>query len=373
LCIDEQSEKIGAMRLDEAHENPAVSGEGPPRHLIQGNGRPILALVPQPFYQDRGTPITTRYFVSALSELGFRVDVLTFPLGSDLDVPGVTCIRSRNWLGVKAIPVGFSLRKMFFDLSLTWQFLRAVRSKDYCLIHAVEESCAISALFAPTGIPLLYDMQSDIPHQLSHNSFLGLDLLARFHTRLQRPLFKRRHVARCSAGLAESIKRRYPKAVVSEWQYPGRLSDPEPSRAIKIRDELNIRPQASIVLYTGTFESYQGLGKLIDAIAIVRARQPDTVFILVGLDNGRANKSTLEKLSKVDSDAYRLVPRIPRQDVRNYLAICDVAVSTREFGGNLPLKILDYIAAGCAIVATDIHAHRSVLDRSLAQLVGSAR
>jgi glycosyltransferase involved in cell wall biosynthesis len=44
-------------------------------------------------------------------------------------------------------------------------------------------------------------------------------------------------------------------------------------------------------------------------------------------------------------------------------------VSPRAHGGNLPLKVFDYLAAGRPIVATDIPTHRSVLTDELAVLV----
>jgi glycosyltransferase involved in cell wall biosynthesis len=52
-----------------------------------------------------------------------------------------------------------------------------------------------------------------------------------------------------------------------------------------------------------------------------------------------------------------------------YLAMADVLVSPRAFGGNLPLKIFDYLAAGRPIVATDISTHRTVLTQDTAVLV----
>ena len=64
-----------------------------------------------------------------------------------------------------------------------------------------------------------------------------------------------------------------------------------------------------------------------------------------------------------------LVERQPRSAMPAYLAMADLLVSPRAFGGNLPLKIFDYLAAGRPIVATDISTHRSVLTRRTAVLV----
>ena len=52
--------------------------------------------------------------------------------------------------------------------------------------------------------------------------------------------------------------------------------------------------------------------------------------------------------------------------------MADVLVSPRSYGDNVPLKVFDYMAAGKPIVATDIKAHRAVLDRDCAVLVAVA-
>ncbi len=51
--------------------------------------------------------------------------------------------------------------------------------------------------------------------------------------------------------------------------------------------------------------------------------------------------------------ACRVVPRVAASEVAQYLALADVAVSPRSSGRNLPLKVIDYMAGGKAIVATD--------------------
>ncbi len=124
-----------------------------------------------------------------------------------------------------------------------------------------------------------------------------------------------------------------------------------------------------MVLYSGSFESYQGLPELIGAIPAVRARVPGTTFVLVGADraNGLVAHTGAEPL--VAAGALRIVDRQPRERMAAYLALADVLVSPRAYGGNLPLKIFDYLAAARPIVATDIPTHRTVLSDDRAVLV----
>ena len=69
--------------------------------------------------------------------------------------------------------------------------------------------------------------------------------------------------------------------------------------------------------------------------------------------------------------ALRVVKRQPREKIPGFLAMADVLVSPRAYGDNLPLKIFDYLAAGKPIVATDIPAHRALLDDESALLTGA--
>ena len=48
----------------------------------------ILLVAPQPFYQERGTPIAVRMLVEVLCGQGHAVDLLTFHEGADLDIEG---------------------------------------------------------------------------------------------------------------------------------------------------------------------------------------------------------------------------------------------------------------------------------------------
>ena len=53
---------------------------------IREQTRRVLIVTPQPFYEDRGTPIAVRYVANALSETGVQVDLLAFPVGQDLQI-----------------------------------------------------------------------------------------------------------------------------------------------------------------------------------------------------------------------------------------------------------------------------------------------
>jgi glycosyltransferase involved in cell wall biosynthesis len=123
------------------------------------------------------------------------------------------------------------------------------------------------------------------------------------------------------------------------------------------------------VLYGGTFESYQGLTQLIQAIPLVRTQIPEATFVLVGAENGSGAAVRAQGAALLQSGALHVIDRQPRHEIPGYLGLADVLVSPRSHGGNLPLKVFDYLAAGRPIVATDIPTHRTVLNENRAVLV----
>ena len=172
-----------------------------------------------------------------------------------------------------------------------------------------------------------------------------------------------------SAGLAERVRATVPGVPVREWHFPSAPANPSDATVQQLRERLGLPESARVVLYSGTFESYQGLPELVAAIPAVRARVPGTTFILVGAERANGLVAHTGAESLVASGALRIVDRQPRAEVAAYLALADVLVSPRAYGGNLPLKIFDYLAAGRPIVATDIPTHRSVLSEERAVLV----
>ena len=44
----------------------------------------ILMLAPEPFFEPRGTPFSEYHRIKVLGELGYKVDLVTYPFGRDI-------------------------------------------------------------------------------------------------------------------------------------------------------------------------------------------------------------------------------------------------------------------------------------------------
>ena len=331
--------------------------------------RRILVVAPEPFYEDRGTPIAVRNVLQALSELRYHVDLLTYPVGQPIDIPRVRVIRVPNLLGFQHVPVGLSWRKLLLDATLIPALWVLLRRQHYWCVHAVEEAAFPAVVLAHRHrLPVIYDMQSSLPEQMVKYRIFRGQRVQRLLRRCEAWLLHRADAVVSSAGLLHRVTEAAPGKLAQEWHFPSMEAPPRHGAGTALRAELDIPANAPVVVYAGTFEPYQGLAMLLASIPRVLESVPEAVFVFVGGDDASVAQMR-EGASRLQlNGALRLTGRKPRAEMPAYLAMADLLVSPRVYGDNLPLKVFDYLAAGRPIVATDLPAHRALLDESRALL-----
>lgn len=328
------------------------------------DGRRILVIAPQPFYQDRGTPIAVRLVTDALLSLGAEVDVLTYPEGEDITVEGLTIRRIKSMFPIHHVPIGFSWKKVALDIALSNHLRKLLREVSYDAIHAVEES-TLPAILWRGKVPLLYDMQSDMPEQMRRDFVFRIPPVQWCLDRMQDWLLRHSDAVFCSAGLARRVRRANKVAPVFEWIFPGLAPEVNASSRKDLRRTLGIGDKERVIVYTGNFAPYQGVGRLIRAFRVIRNVIPEARLILVG---GLSNHGSPFPPSS-DQTGMTWIPRRPRDEMPLYMSAADILVSPRDLVGNAPLKVFEYMAAEKPIVATDSPAHRIMLDETRAVLV----
>lgn len=328
--------------------------------------RRILYIAPQPFYEDRGTPIAVLQELIALSKLNILVDVATYPMGKDIDLPGIRLVRISNPFQIRAVPVGFSYSKIILDLFLLKKVLGMSLRNHYDCIHCVEESIFIGMLCKKlTGIPVIYDMHSMLSEQLQQYALFMAGPIRWFLLSLERWLLRHADSLIGSLGLQPGVKKIAPKQKFGECRFEGYRPIPKNQELLKLLG-LKGRP---VVVYTGNFASYQGLSLLIKAIPNVLLQIPEVAFVLVGGTDEEIR--SLNRLARQHgiANTLQIYSRRPNNEMPDYLSIADVLVLPRPSGGNAPLKVFNYIASQKPIVATRIPAHTSVLSESSAYFV----
>src|SRR6185437_4124790 len=324
--------------------------------------RRVLVVTPQPFYQDRGTPIALGHTCRALGQLGYDVDLLAFPIGQDTLIPATEIHRCANPFGIRAVPIGFSAGKVLLDLTLAQSFWRLLKTRDYGAVHAVEEAAYLAALVCPRlGKPYVYDMASAIPVELRRHRLLGTALAQRALGAFERLALRRAAQIVCSSGLADYVRAVVPGVAFSEWRFPPLIDSADEAAVQQLRDRLEIPADAQVVAYTGSFAAYQRLDLLFEAFTEALAADPRLMLVCVGA-TAEARRAALAQFAPHVRDRVRILAPESRDRMPEYLAMADCLISLRPSSDNLPLKVLDYMAAGRPIVATRGRAHEPVLN-----------
>ena len=181
----------------------------------------ILLLAPEPFYQERGTPIAIDRMLQILSERHDQVDVVTYHEGWEVEHERITIHRIFSIPFVHNIRPGLSWKKLVCDMFVFFTALRLASRNHYQVIHAVEESVFIALVLKWLfKIPYVYDMDSSLAQQLveKHPSLSPFTRLFNFFEGLA--VRNAKAVVPVCAALAESIEKYHPEKIVILWDCP---------------------------------------------------------------------------------------------------------------------------------------------------------
>ena len=331
-------------------------------------------IAPEPFFEPRGTPFSEFHRIRALTALGHQVDLVTYPFGQSVSMPGLRVFRSLRPPFVDHVKIGPSLAKIPLDALLALSAMRRAFSGRYDAIHSHEEAGLIGALLAMClRVPHLYDMHSSLPQQLSNFAFSRSRVIKSVFLAIERFMIRQsRVVIVICPSLDETVKAIEPGArTVLIENAPGSAEDEAtPEGAAAVRRSLNLDGSTPIVLYTGTFEAYQGLDLLFAAMAIVRRTRPDARLVLAGGRADQVVKARGQAAAAGIEDVTLFAGERPAAEIPAYLLAADLLVSPRSRGTNTPLKLYQYLRSGKAIVATRLLTHTQVLSDETAILTG---
>jgi glycosyltransferase involved in cell wall biosynthesis len=338
--------------------------------------RRVLFINPQPFMALRGSAFRVQTTIKAIVELGYSVDLLVYPYGDYIDIKGVTIYRSRKVPWIKAVPIGPSWQKLMLDFYL---FLSAIKLKcanSYSAIHGIEEAGIMAGLLGKVSkTPFVFDMHSRMSEQIKERKILGAFFISPIMSWIEGVCVKNAAaVITVSDKITSWVKIKAPDTIsITVEDIPLETSNTLDT-ALKqniIRDYALIGRK--VLLYTGNFESYQGIDLLLDSFKnlITNNKEIQATLLLVGGTSERDAQTKKYMKYVLDNNLQDVViflgPR-PQQEMGTFMSIADVLISPRIVGTNTPLKVYSYMAAEKPIVATLIDAHIDVLDDSSAYI-----
>ena len=332
----------------------------------------ILMISPQPFLEPRGTPISVFQRIRGLTALGYTVDLVTYHIGQDVAIEGLTIYRIPRVPFIRQIKVGPSAPKILLDLLIFWKAFILLMTRPYDVVHSHEEAAYFSGLLAKLfRTRHVYDMHSSLPRQLRNFNYGNIWPVVQIFEQLELRAIRgadaiitigcdlERHVRSVSATV---------KLVnIDNLAMQDGAGGGAAALAAQLAERLGLAGR-QIILYTGTFERYQGVEMLIASAKLVRDQHPEAVFLLAGGRPQQIKRCEAEVQRQGLEDTVRFVGTIPINDLSPYLELASVLVSPRIEGTSVPLKIYTYLQSGKPIVATSLSAHTLVLSDEYAVL-----
>ncbi len=333
----------------------------------------ILMVAPQPWFQPRGTPFSVLHRIKALSLLGHHIDLVTYHVGQDIQIPNLTIHRARKLSFIKKVKIGPSLPKILLDVALYKKSIELLRKHRYDYLHTHEEAAFFGVPLAKKfRLPHLYDMHSSLPQQLQNFKFSNSKLLTSLFERLERNTIENSGaIITICPELQEYVTKHFPhktSLLIENVADNSVVFPPSQANEQQLRQQYNLNGE-KLVLYYGTFEPYQGIDMLIDSVAHVsKKRQNGVHFVMVGGNEQQVTAYKNKAAKRGVGSYFTFTGFVQPELIPSFVSMSHILVSPRLKGTNSPLKIYSYLRSGKPIVATRHITHTQILSDSVSVL-----
>jgi len=324
----------------------------------------VLIIAPTPFFADRGCHVRIFEEIRAIQARGCRVTVCTYHFGGDIE--GVVTRRSFRVPWYNKLSAGPSLHKFYVDPLLALTVLRTCQRDRPDVIHAhLHEGIAVGWPAAKVfRLPLIADLQGSLTGELlQHGFFRTGGWLHRCLGMFERLLLRLPSAFILSSpsavrGFVEQVEslgvpmRTVVDGVDTSVFYPA-------SPGERLRVKLSLPEDKKIVGFLGLLNEYQGAGVLLRAAQLVLQQSDNVCFLIMGYPNVKHYRRMAADLKIADRVIF--TGRIPYGRAREYLSACDVGVSAKQPVTEANGKLLNYMAVGIPVVATNTPINREVL------------
>ena len=332
-------------------------------------------IAPQPFYEERGTPMNVRAMCETLGSAGIQIDLACYPLGQELFLPNTKILRAGGWPGIKSVKIGPSWGKIALDLRLALACLRRCCFTRYDLIHGIEEGGIIAAVLGKIfRAPYVFDLDSNMTEQLLASRFTNSRILLKVIATLEK------FALQSAAAVITVCKALTDHARTLTTSHIAQIEDFAPDSEVsdrktleQISSEFEFQGKR-ILLYTGNLASYQGIDLLLSAWSAFIKNYPTSanscLLVIVGGSSSDCTRyQDIAAGLDIPNSSLCFTGARPQHQIQAFLDLSTAVVSPRIEGSNTPLKVYAYMASGKPLIATRIYSHTQVLDESACYLV----
>ncbi len=325
-------------------------------------------LSPTMFFADYGAHVRILEETLTLQTLGHHITILAYPNGRDIE--GVSVRRCWGVPFNYRVIVGSSRHKIYLDVLLAakslWHVLR--HKPDIIHAHLHEGSLIGWVLSKLTGAPLVFDFQGSLTAEMIDHNFLAVE--SPFHKILywlERRIDQAADVILTSSAHTANL-------LTEEFGVPIDKINPTPDcvnaqtfcadhfsakEKQQLKEKLGIPADKKVIVYLGVLAPYQGIDKLLEALAVLRETRDDYHLLLMGYPGVERYKAIASSWGLTERITF--TNKIFYDEAPRYLALGDIAtapkISTTEGSG----KILNYMAMALPTVTFNLPVSREFL------------
>lgn len=284
-----------------------------------------------------------------LRELGHEVRIITAPWGDDPPAQDVIQIGQAI-----AVPYNGSIGRISLSLRLEWLVNRMLKREEFDVIHHHEP-------LVPFLSMQILD-RATCPNVATFHAFGGFSL----SYWLGRP-FGRHYLDKLGARIAVSSAARHH---VSQY-FPGEYRIIP--NGVDVDFYANARPFPEYrdgkvnILFVGRFEQRKGAMYLLRAYAELKRSHPEVrlIFLSTGPQLGEMRRFVRDqRLGDV-----LFAGRVSDHDKARFLRTADIFCAPSTGQESFGIVLLEAMAAGRAVVASDIHGYKKVVQRNVTGLL----
>ncbi|MBB6430452.1 glycosyltransferase family 4 protein [Algisphaera agarilytica] len=332
--------------------------------IEKGSAGHVLVVAPTPFFSDRGCHVRIIEEIRAAEREGYRATVITYHVGKDVE--GLPIYRSLNVPWYKKLAAGPSIHQFYLDALLLCTGIRACFRDKPTVIHGhLHEGVGIGKVLSLLfRVPLVGDLQGSLVGELVQHNFIPKQgFVHNLFRAAERWLIRwPNHLVlssdRATEGVAEIDELTVPATVLDDGVDENAFLPEAPGE--NLREKLGLPTDKKLVGFLGVLNEYQGVSVMLHAAKRVVEKHPDVVFVVMGYPNVEHYQGVADELGI--SDSVMFPGRIPYDQARDYLAACDIGFSAKADVTEANGKLLNYMAVGLPIVATETRVNRSLLD-----------
>jgi phosphatidyl-myo-inositol alpha-mannosyltransferase len=341
------------VAVTSVHEAPAAPSARP-----VSSGRPPLKVgivSPYGYPHPGGVNEHVRFTYEAMQRMGHDVWIITSKYGRQRESEGRIIRLGTGW----AAPANGSVGRVTLGLRFKHQAREVLEANNFDILHFHEP-------FVPFLSPTMLD-QSRTVNVATFHAFGGFSPSYWIGKRFAGRLADRLHGRIAVSGAARHFINRYfpgDYEIIPNGVDLDRFTDAQPYEELRDGRTLNI-------LFVGRLEERKGLIHLLKAYIRLRKRRVDARLLVCG-----AGPKLREYRRYVGLRGIRDVEflgRVSDEEKVRYFASADIFCAPNTGQESFGIVLLEAMAAGVPIVASDIHGFKRVVERNVQGLLVEPR